>query len=175
MAWSVIPTKLPQDTITTAEMNTYLRDNLEETIIARASATNGGLAMVSGPNEVTMRAPLRAVKSTTATTTSLTPASVGPTLGPISHSGQFLIMMQATIRCSTTGGVVTYCVGGTAGSALPTETRGVRTSHTEYVTLTSHILHYNLSSPLSFDGYLWTDNGAVTAQLQDARYTIIPF
>lgn len=176
MAWSVIPTKLPQDRITSAEMNLYIGDNLSETALGRTAATNGGFAMTSGVNEITNRAPLLATKTVSDTTSSTTPVSVGPTLGPFEHSGQFLIMMTATIRSTATTGITTFSVGGASGfGGLPGEHRGVRTNHTDSTTLSAHIMHYNLESPMTLDAYLWTDNGATTATVVDARYTVIPF
>jgi hypothetical protein len=89
MAWSAPMTAVANSTFTAAQFNQYVRDNLNETAPAKATAASQ-FPVSTGANAITMRSPSTARVDTSQTTTSTTYtdlATVGPRItvetGPI--------------------------------------------------------------------------------------------
>ncbi|MDT0387803.1 hypothetical protein [Streptomyces dubilierae] len=80
MAWSAPMTAVANSTFTAAQFNTYVRDNLNETAPAKATAASQ-IPVSTGPNAITMRSPSTARVDTAQTTTSTTYADLA-TIGP---------------------------------------------------------------------------------------------
>ena len=82
MAWTAPMTFIANAAITAAQMNTYLRDNLLETMPAKATETGGAFFVTTGTNQIAERviksARVETNQSTTSTTfTSTTTVSPG--------------------------------------------------------------------------------------------------
>lgn len=173
MAWTAIKTWLPQETLTSAELNTYLRDNQLATLAGPAPIANG-IASSAGPGQAQFRAIVAGTKTTTSTTSSTTPVDVGPSSGltSIANSGTILVMTTAEISNSSTS-FTNFAAAPTSGTQA-TISKAVRTASTERLTLSCHVLFHGVINPVSITGWLWTDNGATTASVYNAQITVIP-
>lgn len=171
MVWSTIPTVTPQDTLTAAWLNTYLRDNQLETL-AGPARVGPSLGVADGPHAASFHPIAWANKTSTSTTSSTTPVDVGPTVGlaGIEHSGIIVVHVSAEIANSATS-FTQYGVG-TTGGGLVGLSSAVRSSTSDHIALSSHVIHWNVPSPVSLTGYLWTNNGATTASVYNSRITV---
>ncbi len=82
MAWSSPITFVTGETLTAAQLNTYVRDNLNETAPAKAT-TPGGIFVATGANAIAQRVPAGATVSSAQTTSSnsfVDLATVGPSV-----------------------------------------------------------------------------------------------
>lgn len=172
MAWTTIKTWLPHDTLSAAELNLYLRDNQLETL-AGPTPVEDGIAVATGPNGAMFRPIATDYKTSQSTTTSTTPVNVGPSanLANIEHSGHILIMMSAELSNSGGSSFTNYCVGLTSGS-LVTLARAGRTTTSTRASVSTHVIHWNVPSPVSLTGWLWTDNAATTALVYTSRVVV---
>lgn len=170
MAWTSIKKWLPQDNLTAAELNSYLRDNLMETLAAPTQA-DFGIGTTSGTNQVKWSRVRVANKTTTSTTTSTTPVAVGPTMSAISHSGAFLVTFVAQLQNSTTG-TTFYMPGPNPATGSVATTYAASVQGTSVVTVTGHTLWWPASGVTDLTGYLWTTSG--TASVFRAYYTFLP-
>lgn len=80
MAWTAPMTAVAGSTFSAAQFNTHVRDNLNETAPAKATAASQ-LFVSTGPNAITTRVPSQASISTSETTTSAAYADLA-TVGP---------------------------------------------------------------------------------------------
>jgi hypothetical protein len=122
MAYTTPLTGVANATLTAAQWNASVRDNLLETAPAKVTAT-GQLIVGNGVNSIAARKPVR-VKTAGGpqNTTSATPvdlATVGPTVGPISTGASAIYIVSAYIShaTATSGGYMGVTVSG--ASAIP--------------------------------------------------------
>ena len=106
MAWSTPLTAVSNATLTAAQWNASVRDNLLETAPAKATAT-GKLIVTTGTNSVAQRTvqtvTVAASESTSSTTyTNLT--TTGPTVGPLT-TGTFAVAFLSAQLSQATNGV----------------------------------------------------------------------
>lgn len=102
MAWTAPATAIAGATVTAADFNTYVRDNLLQTMPAMA-AEIGSLFITSGTNAIAERVPDFAVVSTSETTTSTTYTDLttaGPQVSCITGT-QAIIIIGARIGANT--------------------------------------------------------------------------
>jgi len=113
MTWSAPITFADNTPLYAAQMNTYLRDNLMETMVAKAT-TEGAWFMTDGPNRVVERIPTVGRLSTSGDTTSSTSyADLDNSSGPsitVDTGSQALVIMS--LHCKNDGG------GGAASGSL---------------------------------------------------------
>lgn len=120
MAWTAPKTFVSNTTLTAADLNTYLRDNLNETGAAKATA-DGSYMISTGANAIVQRQGDRStvITSQTTTSTSFTDlATVGPQV-TVTTGTQALIMWGAQIENNGTDfAIMSYgCTGATTFSA----------------------------------------------------------
>jgi hypothetical protein len=119
MAWTAPKTFLASSSLTAADLNTYVRDNLLETIAAKAT-DNGGLFTSSGTNAVAERLAKKSFISTEQTTTSTAYtdlATAGPSVTVTSGPGGALAFWCSRALNSTTGySIVSLAITGAAGA-----------------------------------------------------------
>lgn len=172
MVWTTIPTVLAQDTLTAAWLNTHLRDNQLETLGGQLSPGGPSIGVTNGQNEAVWRPIAWDYKTSTSTTSSTSPVNVGPSAGlaNIEHSGDILIQVTAEIANSGSS-FTNYNVGSTTGALVGT-TNAVRISSTSHLSLSCHMIHWGVPSPVSLTGWLWTNNGATTASVFNSRIVV---
>lgn len=130
MAWTAPMTAVANSTFTAAQFNTHVRDNLNETAPAKATAA-GSYFAATGPNAIAERransvADLSSGTTTSVTYTDLTGSSVGPTVTADIGPNVFVI-----VRCSmenTGAGSVRMAYEVSGANSLPAaDNRGIGT------------------------------------------------
>lgn len=115
MAWSVPLTAVSNATLTAAQWNASVRDNLLETAPAKAT-TAGSLFVATGANAIAERIPAGATVGTleaTATTTYTDLTTVGPAVTVTSGSKCLVIISaQVTNSTSTSGSFMSFAGSG---------------------------------------------------------------
>lgn len=107
MAWTAPVSFAANATLTAAQLNTYLRDNMLETEAAKA-ANEGSYMVVSGTNAIAERTPrfeTIATGQTTASTSYVDLATVGPTI-TVTTGGKALVWIACQV--ANTGTNHTY-------------------------------------------------------------------
>jgi hypothetical protein len=171
MAWTTPKTMLPLDTLTAADMNTYVRDNLLETLVGQTPGDDR-IAVSVGPGEVAWRSIELTSTAVSTTTTSTSPVDVGPTISGVEHSGRVLVLITGTLRHNS-GELASYSVAPTTGPYGPHIIRAIRAQGSNNNSLSCHVLYYDIPSPCDFTGYLWA-GGPGTSTLTRGQYTVIP-
>jgi hypothetical protein len=116
MAWSAPMTAVANSTFTAAEFNTYVRDNLNETAPAKATAA-GGYFVGVGVNEIAERrvvsgSDLSSGTTTSTTYTDLTGSSVGPAVTCVTGPSA-LVIVRGSLENSGAGSArMSYDVSG---------------------------------------------------------------
>jgi hypothetical protein len=117
VAWTVPMTFADGTALTAAQMNTYLRDNLNETMTAKAT-TAGGLFFSTDVNEWAERIPAYMRRNTTFSTTSATyvnAADLGPRV-TVTTGTDALVLFAAHITNSSANSA-TYCSYNVSGAS----------------------------------------------------------
>jgi hypothetical protein len=132
---------------TAAQFNANVRDNLNETAVAKAT-TAGGIFAATGANAIAQRIPTAATVSTsesTASSTDVNLTTVGPTV-TVTTGTQAIVMLATLIQNNTVNGIATmrYEVSGAStissddGRAVQFESgvasQRVRASHAHLLT-----------------------------------------
>lgn len=124
MAWSVPLTAVSNSTLTAAGWNASVRDNLLETVPAKAT-TAGSFFVATGANAIAERIPLQAVvpNSETTTGTSYTNlATAGPAVTTVTGTKAFVIIgAQITNNTGTLGAFMSYTVSGATPTVAATD------------------------------------------------------
>lgn len=122
MAWTSPLTAVANTALTAAQWNASVRDNLNETAPAKATAA-GQLFVSTGLNAIVARTPTVARVATGQTTTSVNSfgdlATVGPTVGPLVTGSAAIVIMSASMENGTGGGgaIMGYAVTGASSIA----------------------------------------------------------
>ena len=115
MAWSTPKTWTASEQVDASEMNTELRDNLNETAPGIASAS-GRMIVTDGANSIVERIPAGgtvATSETTASTTYANLATAGPGLN-VTTGTEAIVIITATMRNDTAGGqcIMSFAISG---------------------------------------------------------------
>lgn len=105
MAWTSPKTFAANAVLTAAELNTHLRDNLNETAVAK-STTAGQYPVATAANALAMRMAATANNITSDTTTSTSYGDLASTAGPsvtVTTGTMALVTVGARIACSAAG------------------------------------------------------------------------
>lgn len=127
MSWTAPMTAVANSTFSAAQFNTHVRDNLNETAPAKATAA-GSYFVANGVNSIAERrgqtnADLAAGTTTSTTYTDLTGASVGPTVS-IEHGPNVLVIVRGSLENSGAGSArMGYAISG-ANSLAAADNRG---------------------------------------------------
>jgi hypothetical protein len=125
MAWSTNKTWSPGEDLTASLMNQYVRDQLDETAPAIATAA-GRLIVTDGVNSIVERLPSPGYIATAETTSSASFVDL-PSLGPqVTVTTGTLVLIAISVRCSNSvsgGGAIAgvNISGATTASAATTE------------------------------------------------------
>lgn len=115
MAWTAPMTAVANSAFTAAQFNTYVRDNLNETAAAKATAA-GQIFVATGVNSIAARTPTGDAINTSETTTSTSftdLATIGPTVTVT--TGTSALVFQ-TARVANTGGLSSYMGHAVSGA-----------------------------------------------------------
>lgn len=129
MAWTAPMTFADGTALTAAQLNTYLRDNLNETMTAKAT-TAGSLFFSTDVNEWAERTPNYMRRNTTFTTASTTYVDAGDDVGPfveVTTGTDALVLFAGHIgnTLANTATYMSYNVGG-ASSIVSAESQSIR-------------------------------------------------
>lgn len=116
MAWSAPMTAVANSTFTAAQFNQYVRDNLNETAPAKATAASQ-IPVSTGINAIAMRSPASARVDTSQTTTSTTYATLA-TPGPAVTvaTGPMALVWWAAEMSNDTSNSLTKCSVAVSGA-----------------------------------------------------------
>jgi hypothetical protein len=121
-------TAVANSTFTAAQFNAYVRDNLNETAPAKATAA-GSYFVATGVNSIAERrglsgADLASGTTTSTTYTDLTGASVGPSVSVV-HGPNVLVIVRGSVENSGAGSArMGYAISG-ANSLAAADNRGI--------------------------------------------------
>lgn len=120
MAWTAPMTAVANSTFTAAQFNTHVRDNLNETAPAKATAA-GRYFATTGVNSIAERelaAGFVVTEETTASTSYTDLASVGPSV-TVTTSTSALVFLACQMENNTNGGrcAMSYAISGATSSA----------------------------------------------------------
>lgn len=115
MTWTAPMTAVANTAFTAAQFNLYVRDNLNETAPAKATAA-GQIPVSTGANAIAMRTPSTAHVTTSQTTTSTSYADL-TTAGPavtVTTGAQAIVIVSAHMSNDTAGAraAMSYAVSG---------------------------------------------------------------
>ena len=119
MAWSAPMTAVANSTFTASQFNQYVRDNLNETVPAKATAA-GQIPVSTGANAIAMRSPAQARVDTSQTTTSLPYtdlATIGPTISVVTGPTA-IAFYAADMANSADNGVAKFSVAVSGATSL---------------------------------------------------------
>lgn len=129
MAWTAPMTAIANTIFTAAQFNQHVRDNLNETAPAKATAA-GGYFVATGTNAIAQRIADSAIELGSGTTTSTTyadldaPANVGPSV-TVETGPSALVIVSGQFQNSGTGSArMSYAVSG-ATTIAAADNRGV--------------------------------------------------
>jgi hypothetical protein len=105
MTWTAPMTAVSGSVFTAAQFNTHVRDNLNETAVAKASLS-GTLFVGAGLNALVERIPTEAFSSTSDTTTGTAYGDLSASSGPsvvVDTGSKAIVVVSADLTCGTTG------------------------------------------------------------------------
>lgn len=180
MAWTAPKTFTANSTLTAADLNTYLRDNLLETSGAKAQ-TPGGLFVSNGANSIAERIPTDAMIATQEGTTSTTfvdLATVGPSVSVVTGS-QALVFLYCDSFSATvdTPAAMSYAVSGATTIAVATDSQmSVSNGSTsKEARLSAGWLQKSLNPGTNvFTAKYKNDAASGTVNFKDRRMAVIP-
>lgn len=119
-------TAVANSVFTAAQFNTYVRDNLNATAPALATAS-GQYFVATGVNALAARAPITATVATTETTTSTSYTdltTVGPQVTVTTGTSALVFLYSTLSNSGTASSLVSYAVSG-ASSIVGSDTRSI--------------------------------------------------
>lgn len=147
MAWTAPMTAIANTIFTAAQFNQHVRDNLNETAPAKATAA-GGYFVATGTNAIAQRIADGATDLNTGTTTSttytdLTGAAIGPSVTVETGPMAFVIVAGQISNSGTGSARMAYDVSG-ATTIAGADNRGIGIAGAAGVTLTAgtEVLHF---------------------------------
>lgn len=180
MAWTAPMTAIAGSVLTAAQFNTSVRDNLNETAVAKAT-TAGTYFVGTGPNvlaERVLTSDIVETSETTATTTYTDLATVGPTV-TATTGAVALIIVTADITNNTAGqsGRMTFEVSG-ASTVAASDIRALRV--TIATTAAAGNIRASVVTSLALTGGSNTFTAKYrasggTATFANRRITVMPF
>lgn len=114
MTWSAPMTAVAGSVFTAAQFNTYVRDNLNETAVAKATAA-GQIFVATGVNAVAARTTSQdyiATSQTTASTSYAALATVGPTVTATTGTSALVAVHAGTSNSGSGFSLMGYNVSG---------------------------------------------------------------
>lgn len=180
MAWTAPMTAVANTAFTAAQFNTYVRDNLNTTAPAVATAA-GRLIVTTGLNSVTERVPtvgFTATSQGTATTTYTDLATVGPSI-TVTSGVKAMVIISCGISNTTagSGGRAAVDVSGAFTSAASdTNSFLIESGNASDAFKGSWVTIY---SPVTVGSSTWLMKyrcvGAATANFSDRLIAVVPF
>lgn len=175
MAWTSPRTFAANSTLTAADLNTFLRDNLNETSAAKAQ-NPGSIFVATGLNTIGERLADSQFISTSESTTSLSYVDLA-TIGPavtVTTSVQALVFMNVNIRHSTgLAAWMSYAISG-ATSDPPQDNRALMLQNTLGQQLGCVILHTAITPGLNTFTAKYRVTTSGTTFAANRRLSVLP-
>ena len=180
MAWSSNRTWIAGEDLTAALLNTYLRDQLDETAPAIATAA-GRLIVTDAANSITERIPTTAYVATSETTASASYtdlATVGPSV-TVTTGTLALVLVQCRLANSVAAGqsVATVDVSG-ATTIAPAVARGLwyeSSNAGDLLLASSSSMFDSLTAGSNTFTLKYRTTGTGTSTFDYRRISVIPF
>lgn len=175
MAWTTPKTFTANSPLTASDLNTYLRDNFNETPPAKAT-TPGGVFVTTGLNAITERIPgtdYVATSEATATTTYVNLVTVGPTV-TCTTGTQALVILYCTLSSSSATGRSWMAYGITGATTIAASTdRAIGLDGTGLQTIGAMFLQTGLTAGSNTFQAKYTATSA-TSTFATRRLSVIP-
>lgn len=164
---------------TAAQFNTHVRDNLLETMPAKAT-TDGQYAVATGANAIAMRKASSALASPVQTTSSTTYTSASGPSVTVTTGQTALVIASAALTIDTNSESAFYSVdvsGATTITANDNRALSVGRYTSAFLIAASHVTLFTALTPGSntFAGHVRVTNAAATASYNDRRIVVVPF
>lgn len=189
MAWTAPITFADGNVITAAQMNTYLRDNMLETMPAKAT-TSGGYFVATGKNRIVERVAQKQTIATSETTTNVSYedlATVGPAV-TVTCGTQALVLFGMDSSSSTANFVccspeVSIAAADDTGDSTPQVLIAPddsyacvhETSVANHALQNSHHIYFAGLTPGSLTFTLKYRTAAGTATISRRRISVLPY
>lgn len=179
MAWTAPKTFQATEMLTAAMLNTYLRDNLNETGPAKAS-TPGGYMVATGLNAIAQRVVETDKVTTEQTRTSSTYGDLS-TVGPsvtVTTGTRAIVMTYCRIETATSGALaaVSWAVSGattrSGGDSYSIMISGI--SSNQFVAAADIDFITTLNAGSNTFTMKYRSNGAATASFSNRRILVMP-
>jgi hypothetical protein len=176
MAWTAPITFVSNTVLTASQLNTYLRDNMLETLPARAT-TPGGFFVVHGKNQIAEQLPVSAFVPTDESTseTAYTDLATGGPAVTVNTGTAALVMLNTHCQQSnSTAAWMSYEVGG-ATSSDAQDNRAVMLQNSSPQRSGMAILHEELTPGSNTFTAKYRMTGTTgTASFQSRRIAVLP-
>lgn len=181
MAWSTPLTAVSNAALTAAQWNASVRDNLLETVPAKATAA-GQIFASTGANTVAARVPTTATVDTSQTTTTTGAfgdlATVGPTVAGLVTGAQALIGISAQIEnaVGAGGGQMGVAISGatTVAASADRSLRSISAANGERNRMSTVYMQALTAGANTFTAKYTTPTGG-TAAFQYRQLFVLPF
>lgn len=178
MAWSAPMTAVASTTFTAAQFNTYVRDNLNETAPAKASAA-GQYPVATGTNAIAMRSLAVGVDDSIINVTSTSYTGTTPTV-TLTTGATVLVHLYsyATTNTNSESALMTFAVSG-ASTQAANDNRAVQNGRytAQFAIAAGLTVAVTGLTPGSntFTAQYRSTNGAATATFDHRRLTVQSF
>ena len=176
MAWTAPMTATENTAWTSSQWNTHVRDNLNETSPAKATAAARYLVS-NGTNTIAERVPSAASVATSQTTTSTTYADLA-TVGPAVTvtTGTHALVMHI-VRQNTSGSNSCWASHAVSGATTisANDEWATRMNETNDMTISAVKLHTGLTAGSNTFTMKYKQSTSGTATFVDRRITVLPF
>lgn len=176
MAWTTPLTAVTNTALTAAQWNLSVRDNLNETAPAKATAGNR-IFVTTGPNTIAERRIVDNVVETSETTTSTTYddlATVGPQVSSLTTGSKAFVFINSHVDAGTSGQGAWASWGVTgATTSAPIDGRAVVTESTTFLRAGVSTLIDLTAGSNTFTMRYRTSNATSTAAFQRRRMQVM--
>lgn len=176
MTWTAPITFVSGSVLTASQMNTYLRDNMQETMPAKAT-TAGSYFVTVDRNQIEQRAFASAMVSTSETSTSLSfvdLATVGPTVTVKTATRAFVFLYCHSLHSTGLASWMSYDVSGATDWSSVNSTAKMMQSTGGQRTGAS-IIHQGLTPGMNTFVAKYRVSTSGTGTWSDRRIAVMPF
>lgn len=181
MAWTAPMTAVANSVFTAAQFNQFVRDNLNETAPAKASA-GGGYFATTGVNSIAERFPNSSLDLNSGDTTSTTftdlnaPAAIGPAVTVTTGTSAIVIVHGTIVNSGAGSSRMGYDISG-ATSVAAADNRGIGIFGVAGVSLVAGTMALHLAGALTAGSNTFTAKYRVssgTGSFSARRIAVLP-
>lgn len=176
MAWTAPITFVPNSALTASQLNTYLRDNMAETMPAKATAA-GNYFVTRSRNEIVERTAVQGYVTTSQTSVQSDGYIDLATSGPyvtVTTGTKALVSVSCLMSHTTTAAVfMGYAVSG-ATEIDPTDDRATLTRADQIISTGATFLQDGLTPGIHTFTAKYRNSGAGTGTFTERRIAVVP-